>query len=1193
MTKKAIIPLIVLWVLAAVLIGLDVSGYWTPIEKLVAGPAASTTTASTTDGSSNSDNSGDTNAASDGSDSNTDNTTDTTTVVVATTPIGVQIITDIRNFHWAEFILTVLYSLILFGYKKMTDKAQLNNAIKLFSDERSALFQIHPPASIDGKWADCTSFWDVVHSYVEVTKADRLRGEGRHISFEIISRYHVNADGTSDTETGFYLGIPFFEAGDKKDRTNLNLQAAIQNQLATINPYIKVKRRRIGVKGSDPLAVLLDPVLPDAMGEFNSDAFALDSRETKQIEGESTSSSNKRQGTIAWIELEVQHRKAKDVGGIATTFPQDPLKNVVGQLITDSELPLSLVQIVIRGAEGEEKNRTANRIRALHEVEANSSGGGGKQAKRDNYTKTRAREERKRIDERNFIESNTFAITIRLGVCGTPEKVAEWRNMAVRVFNHYKGPGDDGAVIRVRSGRKATGADAETLIKRLPVIAIKERGNVTATELAALAHFPNAGLKVAGIRWAGSINLPPTPTSKYNQKADQWRRVYGLHEYANGTKVPIGHYVKDTQSHAYILGPSGVGKSELLRNLSYQHISQNHTVVIFEPHQDVIPRVSLTIPHWRTRYLVVIRLTNPDYSASMNVLEISPDTNVSRREAISNIVSDMMGSNGVFATIMGANWESAPQMQTVLNSGMQLLMEAHPKPTLWGLYLVLNDESFRNKLLATGKLRDPIALNFWQNEFAKLSDTEKVKVVGPANRRIGAFLRNPLARHLVSQPNSTFNLRKLIDDRKGRIICFDVAKTKLGSELTQFTGVLFFAKYKRVLYSRSSMDEDKRHNGIVVADEFQNFATKDFADFFGEARKFRHGAIVAHQNRKQLPDWLLEAIVENASTKVIFRQGNDASFFAPIIRPASIEVEDMVSSIRDQEAYHAYVRMLVKNTPQDTCLIETLPPQKPPVENFPPSSYYLEPDTFVGNTEGWLAPGLIENVCYQLEEQGWNYLEECIYRLTNTETNHSQQIAEETFEALIGYVPEEAAISREATIDYLYDLLEDKARFEDGFNLVWEVEYDRTDLYDRQDYLLELSESEYQLYRLCRRLRNVALRELIYEEPALIPYALTRIHLINDLFYYVPRWEIEAEFSRAASGDSFMDAPVTRQEIQEIRESVQLDTALVAQEVADDDPPIGDSPTEYTFGESGEETTPPPTSKGKGGKGRKSAKPKK
>jgi hypothetical protein len=111
--------------------------------------------------------------------------------------------------------------------------------------------------------------------------------------------------------------------------------------------------------------------------------------------------------------------------------------------------------------------------------------------------------------------------------------------------------------------------------------------------------------------------------------------------------------------------------------------------------------------------------------------------------------------------------------------------------------------------------------------------------------------------------------------------------------------------------SRENVPEDQRKDFFFYADEFQNFATEDFASILSEARKYRLNLIVANQFIGQIEEDIKNAVFGNVGTMVAFRVGvTDANFLQHEFAPTFSETD-----LANVEKYHAYVKTIVDNQP--------------------------------------------------------------------------------------------------------------------------------------------------------------------------------------------------------------------------------------------------------------------------------------
>src|SRR5471030_2530999 len=110
-----------------------------------------------------------------------------------------------------------------------------------------------------------------------------------------------------------------------------------------------------------------------------------------------------------------------------------------------------------------------------------------------------------------------------------------------------------------------------------------------------------------------------------------------------------------------------------------------------------------------------------------------------------------------------------------------------------------------------------------------------------------------------------------MDEQK--ILLINLSKGKIGEENASFLGLVLVPKILVAAMSRQDMAMDKRRDFFLYVDEFQNFATPDFAQILSEARKYRLSLIVANQFIGQMEEDVKKAVFGNVGTMVSFRVG--------------------------------------------------------------------------------------------------------------------------------------------------------------------------------------------------------------------------------------------------------------------------------------------------------------------------------
>jgi hypothetical protein len=175
--------------------------------------------------------------------------------------------------------------------------------------------------------------------------------------------------------------------------------------------------------------------------------------------------------------------------------------------------------------------------------------------------------------------------------------------------------------------------------------------------------------------------------------------------------------------------------------------------------------------------------------------------------------------------------------------------------------------------------------DFWHNQMAKTADFHKSEMLNYFTSKFGSFLGNTVMHHILSQRQSAFDLRTLMDKRK--ILLVNLSKGKLGGLNAQLLGALIMTKIQMAAMARADVPADQRPPFYVYIDEFQNIVTDSFAAMLSEIRKYGVGLHLAHQYVDQLPDNIKQAVAGNIGTLMAFRLGHtDAQWlsghFAPL-----------------------------------------------------------------------------------------------------------------------------------------------------------------------------------------------------------------------------------------------------------------------------------------------------------------------
>lgn len=364
---------------------------------------------------------------------------------------------------------------------------------------------------------------------------------------------------------------------------------------------------------------------------------------------------------------------------------------------------------------------------------------------------------------------------------------------------------------------------------------------------------------------------------------DKNRITYFAETDRRNKRIPFGIKADDRTRHMYIIGKTGMGKSTLIENMVVQDIKNGEGIAFIDPHGKSAALLLDYIPEDRVKDVVYFAPFDTDNPVSFNVLEdVGPD----KRHLVAN------GLMSAFKKIWGPDTWSA-RMEYILMNALLALLE-YPDSTLLGVSRMLTDKVYRKKVV--DNIKDPSVKAYWVDEFAKYSEQYAKEAVPGIQNKLGQFTSNPLIRNIIGQPRSSFDLRKMMDERK--IFIVNLSKGQLGEGNANLLGGMIITKIYLAAMSRADLTEGelkKLPNFYMYVDEFQTFANESFADILSEARKYKLALCVANQYIKQMDEKVADAVFGNVGTQIMFRVGApDAEVLEKEYAPV-FTAEDMVS----------------------------------------------------------------------------------------------------------------------------------------------------------------------------------------------------------------------------------------------------------------------------------------------------------
>ncbi|MBI4114230.1 MAG: type IV secretion system DNA-binding domain-containing protein [Candidatus Niyogibacteria bacterium] len=363
----------------------------------------------------------------------------------------------------------------------------------------------------------------------------------------------------------------------------------------------------------------------------------------------------------------------------------------------------------------------------------------------------------------------------------------------------------------------------------------------------------------------------------------------------------------DRSKHVYIIGKTGMGKTTLLENMVIQDIKNGDGVGVVDPHGEFAQKMLDFVPRERARDVIYFNPSDLSFPMGFNIMEnIDPD----KRHLVA------AGLMGVFKKIWVDVWSA--RMEYILGNTILALLE-YPDSTLLSINHMLANKEFRKKVVA--HISDPVVKSFWVDEFAKYTDRYTQEALPAIQNKVGQFISNPLIRNIVGQKKSSFDMRKIMDERK--ILIMNLSKGKVGEENSRLLGAMLITRLYLAAMSRVEISHEKdRPDFYLYVDEFQNFASESFANILSEARKYHLNLILAHQYITQMDESVRDAVFGNVGTMISFRIGAaDAEFLEKEFSP-----EFMLQDIVNLGFARIYLKLMIDGVTSRPFSATTLPP---------------------------------------------------------------------------------------------------------------------------------------------------------------------------------------------------------------------------------------------------------------------------
>jgi hypothetical protein len=408
-------------------------------------------------------------------------------------------------------------------------------------------------------------------------------------------------------------------------------------------------------------------------------------------------------------------------------------------------------------------------------------------------------------------------------------------------------------------------------------------------ELASIYHFPNEEVKTPHINWLLAKEAPAdamVPTSGTWLGTAKFR----------GRKKDIYIQSEDRMRHTYVIGQTGAGKSFVLQSMAIQDAYNGNGFAVIDPHGSMAEFVLERIPQERAEDVIYFNPSDFERPLGFNIMDYYSEQDKHRVvNGFLGLLTKMFDPKGQGIT--------GPRFEQAVRNAMLTVMSEKGSTLIEVVRVITDEEWMKEKWLPI--IEDDVVKRYWTDQMAQTSDFHKSEILGYIVSKFDRFVTNVAMRNIIGQSESSFDVRDVMDE--GKILIVNLSKGLIGEENAQFLGLLLVPKILSAALSREDMAEDKRNDFYLYVDEFQNFATPDFAQILSEARKYRLSLNVGNQYIGQMTDEVKDAVFGNVGTLVTMRVGPDDGEYLKTQYEPVFTATDLIN----QPNIHACVKLLV------------------------------------------------------------------------------------------------------------------------------------------------------------------------------------------------------------------------------------------------------------------------------------------
>ena len=330
--------------------------------------------------------------------------------------------------------------------------------------------------------------------------------------------------------------------------------------------------------------------------------------------------------------------------------------------------------------------------------------------------------------------------------------------------------------------------------------------------------------------------------------------------------------------HTYVLGKTRTGKSTFLQNLIKNDL--DNAVIILDPIGSFALDVAGLVDPSRLLY---IDKNNP---IVFNPLQ---------REEWAVAAKEFSSVMNECVTITTSTRDSTILMNELILEAFKVFQYEHRNIKYLSEFLRSQDTRANHPFISPS--------SYWKDfddrKYGRYIWSEKRDSALRVSARLTAFYEDPVLKQFTIGDNQ-FNVADIAREKK--IVVINLSRLD-GDSQVYIGNLVGHAIHSYYMYEATEQSPPLH----VYIDEFHRFVNQYFDDMFSQSGKYNISINLAHQNHLQIKDNVLNSILGNFHTHVVFNCGYDEA------KKMANEYQLRASDFLNLPPYHAYIKIGNKN----------------------------------------------------------------------------------------------------------------------------------------------------------------------------------------------------------------------------------------------------------------------------------------